>query len=73
MVKEREKFTIKHPTVDDAQAISDLVALCDIEDIGEPDITLSDVLDMWRTIPIDSDAWIAVSAKDESLGMVLLR
>jgi mycothiol synthase len=59
---------IKHPIVEDAQAITDLVSLCDIEDIGEPDITLSDVLDMWSSIPIETDAWIAVSATDEIIG-----
>jgi mycothiol synthase len=63
-----KKFRIKHPTLEDAQAITDLVALCDIEDIGEPDITLSDVLDMWNSIPIDTDAWIALSATNEIIG-----
>jgi GNAT superfamily N-acetyltransferase len=44
------------------------VALCDIEDIGEPDITLSDVLDMWNSIPIETDAWIGLSLADEIIG-----
>jgi mycothiol synthase len=68
MEKEAQTYRIKHPTGEDAQAITDLVALCDIEDIGEPDITLSDVLDMWNSIPIESDAWIAVSATNEIIG-----
>ncbi|MFJ5762326.1 GNAT family N-acetyltransferase [Neobacillus sp. NPDC093182] len=68
MAKEIQKFKIKHPTVEDAQAITDLVALCDIEDIGEPDITLSDVLDMWNSIQIETDAWIALSATNEIIG-----
>lgn len=63
-----KKFMIKHPTLEDAQAITDLVALCDIEDIGEPDITLSDVLDMWNSIQIGTDAWIALSATNEIIG-----
>jgi mycothiol synthase len=63
-----KEILIKHPIVEDAQAITDLVSLCDIEDIGEPDITLSDVLDMWNSIPIDTDAWIAVSARNEIIG-----
>jgi mycothiol synthase len=63
-----QKVRIKHPTLEDAQAITDLVALCDIEDIGEPDITLSDVLDMWNSIPIETDAWIALSVTDEIIG-----
>ncbi len=68
MAKEIQKFRIKHPTLEDAQAITDLVSLCDIEDIGEPDITLSDVLDMWKSIPIDTDVWIAVSETNEIIG-----
>jgi mycothiol synthase len=63
-----KKFMIKHPTLEAAQAITDLVALCDIEDIGEPDITLTDVLDMWNSIPIETDAWIALSATNEIIG-----
>jgi mycothiol synthase len=39
--KKIQKFMIKHPTLEDAQAITDLVALCDIEDIGVPDITFN--------------------------------
>jgi mycothiol synthase len=62
------KFMIKHPTLEDAQAITDLVALCDIEEIGEPDISLSDVLDMWNSIQIETDAWIALSATNEIIG-----
>jgi mycothiol synthase len=68
MEKEIAKFSIKHPTLEDAQAITDLVALCDIEDIGEPDITLSDVLDMWNSIPIDTNAWIALSETSKIIG-----
>jgi mycothiol synthase len=68
MEKNTLKFMIKNPTVEDAQAITDLVSLCDIEDIGEPDITLSDVLDMWSSIPIDTDAWIAISPTNEIIG-----
>lgn len=68
MEKEILKYIIKHPTLEDAQAITDLVSLCDIEDIGEPDITLSDVLDMWNSIPIDTDAWIVLSATNEIIG-----
>jgi mycothiol synthase len=62
------KFMIKHPTLEDAQAITDLVALCDIEEIGEPDISLSDVLDMWNSIQIETDAWMALSETNEIIG-----
>lgn len=62
-----KKFIIKHPTLEDAQAVTDLVSACDIEVIGEPDITLSDVLDLWSSIQIETNAWIVLSASDEKL------
>lgn len=68
MEKEVQTFNIKHPTIEDAQAITDLVSICDIEEIGEPDITLSDVLDMWNSIQMETDAWIAVNASKEIIG-----
>lgn len=61
-------FIIKHPAIEDAQAITDLVALCDIESIGEPDITLSDVIDILNSIKIDADAWIALAGDNELIG-----
>lgn len=68
MVNHKEEFRIQHPTLEAAQAVTDLVAQCDIEEIGEPDITLSDVLDMWNSIRIETDAWIAVSDANEIIG-----
>ncbi|MBM6616414.1 GNAT family N-acetyltransferase [Bacillus suaedaesalsae] len=68
MEQDVQKFKIKHPTVEDAKAVTDLVALCDIEEIGEPDITLSDVLDMWNSIQIQTDAWIVLSSTNEIIG-----
>jgi mycothiol synthase len=68
MEKELKNFWIKHPTLADAQAVTDLVSLCDIEEIGEPDITLSDVLDMWNSIHIETDAWIVLSETNEMIG-----
>ncbi|KKI89524.1 hypothetical protein WQ54_24480 [Bacillus sp. SA1-12] len=68
MEKHVQKFIIKHPTLEDAQAVTDLVSLCDIAEIGEPDITLSDVFDMWNSIQIETDAWIALSAANQLIG-----
>lgn len=68
MEKEVQKFIMRHPILEDAQAITNLVSLCDIEEIGEPDITLSDVLDMWNSIQIDTDAWIVLATNNEPIG-----
>lgn len=63
-----QNFIIKHPTFEDAEAVTNLVALCDIEDIGEPDISVSDVLDMWNSIQIETDVWIVLSSTNEMIG-----
>ena len=68
METEKQKILIKNPTLEDAQAITDLVSACDIEAIGEPDITLSDVLDILNSIQIETDAWIALSSTNEIIG-----
>lgn len=67
METEAKKFNIKHPTLEDAQAVTDLVSICDIEEIGVPDITLSDVLEMWNSIQIETDAWIVLSTTNEQI------
>ncbi|MDW0116513.1 GNAT family N-acetyltransferase [Sporosarcina thermotolerans] len=63
-----QKVIIKNPTVEDAQVITDLISACDIEEIGEPDITLSDVLDIWNSVQIETDAWIALASTNEIIG-----
>lgn len=68
MEAKTKSFKIKHPSLEDAQAVTDLVSVCDIEEIGEPDITLSDVLGMWNSIHIETDAWIALSSTNEIIG-----
>jgi mycothiol synthase len=68
MKTEEQNFIIEHPQMKDAQEVTDLVALCDIEAIGEPDISLSDTIDMWNSIKIATDAWIVRSKDNVILG-----
>jgi len=63
-----EEITFRHPRREDAPAIVEMVALCDIEDHGVPDITLEDLLHMWHAIQIESDAWIACAPAGEMVG-----
>lgn len=61
-------FTARPPTVDDAQAITDLICLCDTADYGEPDYSIEDVRADWRRSGFEAqrDAWL-VHAPDGTL------
>ncbi|MGH3094067.1 MAG: GNAT family N-acetyltransferase, partial [Gaiellaceae bacterium] len=53
---------LRAPTHEDAQAITDLVVTCDIEEIGEPDFELDDLLTDWNRPGFDlsQDAVVVV-------------
>lgn len=41
-------FTLRAPTPDDAQAVTDLIIACDIDELGRPEYALPDLLVQWR-------------------------
>lgn len=41
-------FTTRPPTTDDAQAVTDLIIACDIDEFGKPEWNLEDLRAMWR-------------------------
>src|SRR4051812_3267506 len=41
-------FTIRPPTMADAQAVADLVIAADIDDFGAPEYSVNDLLPMWQ-------------------------
>jgi len=53
-------FTLHVPTPDDAQAVTDFLAVCDTFDYGEPDFSLEDVRADWRRdgFVLERDAWL---------------
>jgi mycothiol synthase len=63
---------IRHPQLGDAKEVTEMVALCDIEEIGEPDISLSDTLDMWNSLQLETDAWVAISPTNKIIGYAFL-
>lgn len=69
---EEQSFIINHPKKENAQEITDLIALCDIEEIGEPDITLSDTLDMWNSISIETDSWVVLTTDNKIVGYAFI-
>lgn len=67
-VQTPQGFTVRAPTPDDAQAVTDLLAVCDTADYGEPDMSIQDVLADWRRdgFVLARDAWL-VYAQDGTL------
>ncbi len=61
-------FTLRAPTQDDAQAVTDFIAACDTFDYGEPDLSIEDIRADWRRdgFVLERDAWL-VHAGDGTL------
>lgn len=61
-------FTVRAPTTDDAQRITDLVRQCDIADYGEADFSPEDLRVDWQRggFRLERDAWL-VFAPDGTL------
>ncbi len=60
-------YTVRAPSMDDAEPVLALVLASDIEEFGEPQgATLAELRDGWRQIDLDRDAWI-VEAPDGAL------
>ena len=56
-----DSFHIRRPKEADAQAVTELVVAFDVEEYGEPDFELDDLLADWRSPGLDlkRDAWVA--------------
>jgi mycothiol synthase len=65
-------FRIRRPSMDDAQAVCDLVAACDTEDLGAPDIVLDDVLDMWSRFDLENNVWVVEDSDTALIGYAFL-
>jgi mycothiol synthase len=59
-------YTTRAPTLDDAQALADMIAACDMTDMGTSDTNVDEVLADWEGIDLDDEA-VAVIAPDGSL------
>ncbi|MBU0494262.1 MAG: GNAT family N-acetyltransferase [Chloroflexi bacterium] len=68
MYNAAENLTIRHPSLDDAQATLDLMIACDVAEYGEPDSSLEDLVDEWSDIDLDQDAWLAIAPHHQLVG-----
>jgi mycothiol synthase len=65
-----EGYEVRRPTLDDVEAVSDLLNICDTAEYGEPDITLDDLRTEWQapTFHMDTDAWMVIAPGGKLVG-----
>jgi len=63
---------LRPPRLEDAQAVCDLVVACDVEDFGEPDFVLDDVLEMWSEFDMERNVWVAEDEGGRIVGYAFL-
>lgn len=63
-----EALMFRHPTMDDAQLVFELLVRCDISEYGEPDTDLEDIIHDWGQIDLTEDAWIALTPTGKYVG-----
>jgi mycothiol synthase len=63
-------FVARHPVMDDAEAVVRLTRICEIEQYGEAETTLDDLLTEWQEpdYNLSADAWIVLSPDGEIVG-----
>jgi GNAT superfamily N-acetyltransferase len=63
-----DDLTVRSPTPDDVQRTYDLVVRCDVDDYGEPDVDLDDLVFDWDQIDLSLDAWLALTPAGQVIG-----
>ena len=55
-----QSFLMRRPTMDDLEAVHRLFEICEIAELGGPEITLDDLRTLWimSTFNLESDAWL---------------
>ena len=63
-------YQVRRPTMDDVQAVSELLNICDIAEYGEPDMTLDDLRTEWQapSFHLDTDAWMLFASEGQLVG-----
>jgi hypothetical protein len=52
----------------DAEQVLQLVKRSEVEEYGEPDSSLKDILNDWEQITLESDTWLAFTPEDNLTG-----
>lgn len=64
------ELILRAPTLDDAQAVADLIAAIDIDLTGEADISVNEINDEWNdsNLNLATDAWVVTTPDGEVVG-----
>ncbi len=65
---EYKDLSIRHPAMEDAQKVVDLMIAFDIAEYGETDSDLGTVIDDWSDINLDQDAWLVYNPGKQLVG-----
>ena len=55
-----QTYTVRRPTLDDADAITAMVQAAEIAEQGEPEMEREILVDDWQKLNLETDAWVVV-------------
>lgn len=63
-------FLVRPPTMNDLEAVHNLLEICDIAEYGVPDITLEDLRTLWQgpNFNMATDAWMVIAPGERLIG-----
>ena len=61
-------ITFRQPELQDLGQIFDLMTRCDIHEWGEPDSEMEDLVNDWKNINLEKDAWLALTTDGNLIG-----
>lgn len=63
-------YTLRNPTADDLQSVTDLIIACDLGESGSSDFDMSQLRNYWNEPDFDlaSDAWVAIAPSGQIVG-----
>jgi mycothiol synthase len=67
-------FWVRPPTVDDLEAVAELIKMCEIAEQVEPDYPVEDLRADWSNpqINLETDAWVVVEPDERIVGYALI-
>lgn len=65
-------ITFRQPALQDLQKTFDLMTRCDIHEWGEPDSEQDDLVNDWKNINLEKDAWLALTPEGNLIGYAAL-
>lgn len=68
MNEDIEDIFLRRPTQEDMERVLELINSCDVNEYGEPDTDLEDLVHEWGQIDLETDAWLAYDLERNLVG-----